>query len=129
MQEGADSGPAIQPLVHATPSASTGTNNFFVRLRHVSHVAMFLSGQNFLFGNKLAEILVAHSQHSVVDLALQIVHRARGGARNARAIYGEYCRVTWTDELLLRFDPRNRTPEERTNWRQHAQHSALHRQN
>src|SRR6266542_1710993 len=121
MQERSDPGSAIQPPVEATPSASAGTNNFFIRLRRVSHVAMLFLGQNFLLGNKLAEILVAHFQHSFVDLAFQIVHCARRRPRDTRAVQAKYCRLTGTDELLLSFDPRNRAAEVRTNWRQNAQ--------
>src|SRR6266536_593492 len=121
MQERSDPGSAIQPPVEATPSASAGTNNFFITLRRVSHVAMLVVGQNFLLGNKLAEILVAHFQHSVVDLAFQIVHCARRRPRDTRAVQGKYCRVTGTDELLLSFDPRIRSSDDHTNLQQYAQ--------
>ena len=123
-----DADATIQPMVEALPSARIRMGRFSVRLLRVSHVA-FLLGENFLCRNELAEILVAHFQHAVVDLALEIVHRSRSWTGNTGAIEREDGGVAWTDKLLLRFNPRNRTAQVRANRRQHAHESIFHRQN
>src|SRR5438874_10712854 len=86
-------------------------------------------GEHFLCRNELAKILVAHFQDAALDLALEIVHRSRRRTGNARAIEREDGGVAWTNELLLRFHPRNRTTEMRTDRREHAQDAILRRQN
>src|SRR5581483_903246 len=73
--------------------------------------------------------LVTHLQHAVVDLAFEIVHRARRRAAYSRTVHTEDGVVAWTNELLLRLDPRDGTTEMRTNRRQHAHRSIFRRQN
>src|SRR5205807_5250611 len=117
-----------EPLVDALPPVQMRLGRFSVRRLLVSH-GTFLLRENFFGRNELAEILVAHFQDAALDLALEIVHRSRRRTGNARAIEREDGGVAWTNELLLRFNPRNRTSEMRTDRREHAQDAILRRQN
>src|SRR5437868_13826377 len=91
---------------------------------HVSH-ATFSSGESFLRRNQLPKILITHLEHSILHLAVEVVHRARCGPRNLRTVYRKNCCVAWTDKLLLRLGPWNRAAKMRANLRYHMHWAIL----
>src|SRR5205823_14590913 len=113
MQERSHADANIEPAIEALEPLQMRFGRFSIRRLRVSHGA-FLLGEHLFCRNELAKILVAHFQGAALNLALEIVHWPRRRTGDTRTIEREDGSVAWTNELLLRFHPRNRTTQVRT---------------